>query len=173
MTKLTKKALLKHLDKSDKEDIIREVVTLFDKFKDVKEFYQAELSDEANPLLEKYKKKITKAYSGANRKERTTNINVNKLLKEFKRISIYDRELADLMLHRVECGVMAFKRNNKRSATFYNCIATTFEDAVKLIITDGSMEEFKPRIDKVLKNTEAGKYNIDERMRDLIISYEL
>lgn len=172
MTKLTKKALLKHLDKSEKEDIIREVVTLFDKFKNVKEYYQAELSGEANPLLEKYKKKITKAYAGANPKERTTNVNVNKLLKEFKRISIYDRELADLMLHRVECGVVAIKRNNKRSATFYNCITSTFEDAIKLIVNDRSFDEFNPRINKVLKNAEAGKYNIDERMRDVMIGYE-
>src|ERR1700722_13075444 len=108
--KFTKKSLLKHLAKSDKEDIIQEVMTLFDKFKNVKEFYAAELSDEANPLLEGYKKKITKAYSSENPKERRTNLNVNKLINEFKKIRIYEHELVDLMLHRVECGVEAFNR---------------------------------------------------------------
>ena len=119
MSKLTKKSLIKHLDKSDKEDIIREVLTLFDKFKNVKEFYTAELTDAANPMLERYKKKITIAYSSENPKERRTNLNVNKLIKEFKKISIYERELADLMLHRVECGIAAFSKNMNRSATFY------------------------------------------------------
>ena len=169
MSKLTKKALLKHLNKSDKEDIINEVVTLFDKFKNVKEFYQSELSDEANPALEKYKRKITEAYLKPNPKERTTNANINKLLKEFKKISIYDRELVDLMLHRVECGVEAFNRNSKRTETFYNCILNTFKDAVKLISSEGMMDDFKTRINKIAENSEEGKYGMEERMRDVLI----
>jgi hypothetical protein len=169
VTKFIKKALLKHLAKSDKEDIIREVVVLFHKFKNVKEFYIAELTDSANPLLERYKKKITEAYLSANPKERRTNLNVNKLIKEFKKVSIYERELADLMLHRVECGVAAFKRNSNRSATFYNCIATTFEEAIKLISTDNSVNEFKPRINKIIQLSEAGKFGIQARIKKIIM----
>jgi hypothetical protein len=169
MPRLTKKALLKHLHKSDKDDIIGEVITLFDKFKNVKEFYSAELSDEANPLLEQYKKKIAKAYASANPKEKTTNINVNRLINQFKKVSIYERELADLMIFRVECGVDAFTHNNKRSATFYNCIAATFEDAVKLIVANGYINEFRKRIDKIVHDSESGKYEIAERLADIVI----
>ena len=171
MSKLTKKSLIKHLDKSDKEDIIREVLTLFDKFKNVKEFYTAELTDAANPMLERYKKKITIAYSSENPKERRTNLNVNKLIKEFKKISIYERELADLMLHRVECGIAAFSKNMNRSATFYNCIVNSFEDAVKLISANGYNDEFMPRINQLLKLSEPGKFGIQERLK--VITKEL
>lgn len=164
MPRLTKKALLKHLDKSDKEDIISEVVILFDKFKNVKEFYQSELSDEANPALEKYKRKIKEAYAKPNPKERTTNANINKLLKEFEKISIYDRELADLMLYRVECGIAAIKKNNKRSATFYNCLVNTFEEAIKLIVADNNENEFRIRIDKIMKDSSAGRIEFKERL---------
>lgn len=167
MPKLTKKGLLKHLDKSDKDDIVREVVTLFDKFKNVKEFYAAELTDAANPLLERYKKKITIAYLSENPKERTTNLNVNKLIKEFEKISIYERELADLMLHRVECGVMALRKNNNRSTTFYNCIVSTFHDAVNLISATGSVDEFKFRINKIIKDSGTGKFEIQARMKGI------
>jgi len=168
VTKFTKKALLKHLAKSDKEDIIREVLVLFDKFKNVKEFYTAELTNSANPLLERYKKKITEAYSSANPKERRTNLNVNKLIKEFKKVGIYEHELADLMLHRVECGVAAFNRNNKRSATFYNCIANSFEDAITIISADNSMDEFRLRINKILKTSVAGKFEMQTRMQKMV-----
>lgn len=140
---------------------------MFDKFKNVKEFYTAELTDSANPLLERYKKKITEAYSAANPKERRTNLNVNKLIKEFKKVSIYECELVDLMLHRVECGVSAFICNNKRSATFYNCISNTFEEAVKLISANDSMDEYLPRINKILKNSEAGKFDVRARMEKI------
>lgn len=167
MAKFTKKALLKHLNKSDKEDIIREVVTLFDKFKNVKEFYTAELTDDANPLLETYKKKITKAYSLANPKERSTNANVNKLINAFKKISIYEREIIDLLLHRVECGVAAFNRNNNRSATFYNCIANSFEEAISSITATDYSSEFKPRINKILVASKAGKFGFQARIKGI------
>jgi len=167
MGNLTKKALLKHLNKSDKEDIIREVVTLFDKFKNVKEFYKSELAGEGNPMLSTYKRKIEEAYNKPNPKERTTNINLNKLIKEFKKVSIYDRELADLMLYRVECGIAAIKRDNKRSATFYNCIISTFEDAVKLIVADRSLDEFQKRIDNTVKNSSVGKFEMKESLEKI------
>ncbi|HTB05503.1 MAG TPA: DUF6155 family protein [Bacteroidia bacterium] len=167
MTKLTKKALLKHLQKSDKEDIINEVVTLFDKFKNVKEFYNAELSGEENPLLDKYKKKISLAYSLPNPKERSTNINLNRLINEFKKVSIYERELADLMLHRVECGIEAYTRRPRRTATFYNCIVSTFEDAIKLIVSGDYLDEFNPRINEIINNSQEGKYAARERMADI------
>lgn len=167
MPKLTKKALLKHLAKSDKEDIIREVVVLFDTFKNVKEFYTAELSDETNPMLEKYKQKIAKAYSLKAPKERSTNLNLNKLINEFRKISIYERELADLMLYRVECGIAAFTRNRNRSQTFYHCILNSFEDAITIINGDNYIEEFQKRVTKILKSADKGKYAIGERMKEL------
>ena len=173
MSKLTKKALLKHFDKSDKEDIIREVVILFDKFKNVKEFYQAELLNDNSPVLDAYKKKIAEAYAKPNPKERTTNANLNKLLSAFKRIKVYDRDLAELMLYRVECGVLAIKKNSKRTSTFYNCILTSFEDAIKLIVVDGSMDDFKGRIDKILKNAEAGRFGFEERLNDIVLKYTI
>ncbi|HTB30494.1 MAG TPA: DUF6155 family protein, partial [Bacteroidia bacterium] len=138
-----------------------------DKFKNVKEFYTAELTDETNPLLERYKKKITIAYLLENPKERSTNLNVNKLIKEFKKTSIYERDLIDLMLHRVECGVAAFRRNANRTATFYNCIFSSFEDAVKLISGNDLLPEFKTRINKIIQQSETGKFGIRERMKDI------
>ena len=171
MSKLTKKALLKHLHKSDKEDIINEVVVLFDKFKNVKEFYNAELSGEANPMLDRYKKKISLTYSLPNPKERSTNINLNRLINEFEKVCIYDRELADLMLYRVECGIVAFTKKPKRTATFYKCIVSTFEDAIKLIISGDYMNDFQTRINKIVNDSYEGKYSARERMADIFNKY--
>src|SRR5690348_13438530 len=98
MKKFTKKQLLDHLAKSEKEEIIQELLVLFEKFQNVKEFYKAELSTEDNPMLENYKKKITLAYSSDKASERRTNMNLNKLISGFKRIMIYQKEIIDLLL---------------------------------------------------------------------------
>jgi hypothetical protein len=172
MKKLTKKVLLEHLDKSEKEDIINEIITLFGKFENVKEFYRAELSGGTNPVLETYKKKITKAYSSINPSERRTNRNVNKLIIDFKKVCIYRNELIDILLFRVESGVEAFIRNNKRSETFYNSIVTSFKDAVNIIVSEKIMEEFQQRIFSIIKNSEAGKYSTKERMEEMIRNFD-
>jgi hypothetical protein len=170
---MTRKTLLKHLNKSEKESIINEVLSLYGKFKNVREFYKAELSEETNPVLEEYKRKITIAYSAANPSERRTNMNVNRMLKEFDKISIFERERIDLMLHRVECGIAAFNRNTKRTATFYNCILTTFSGAVELIGAEISTDEYKLRIDKIIGKSAVGKFKIKERMTEILRKYRI
>ncbi len=170
MTKLTKRHLLKHLNKSDKQDIILEVLTLFCKFKNVKEFYKAELSEDGNPLLANYKKRISEAYTAANPKERRTNLNLNRLLREFRKVSISEQDVIDLMLHRVECGLAAIERNGKRSAAFCNCILSTFRDAIKLIDNQVIINDNKVRIEKIIESAKPGNYNLKGRME--IIFYK-
>lgn len=167
MKKLTKKALLDHLNKSEKEDIMREVITLFDTFQNVKEFYNVELSVAANPVLKIYKKKITQAYLATNPKERRTNMNINKLIIAFKKISIYQDELVDLLLHRVECGVDAFDRNNQRSETFYDSIFKSFQESISIIVAEKIADNYKSRIAAVIQKSKKGKYRIHERMEEV------
>lgn len=164
MQKFTKKMLIDHLSKSEKEDIVNEVLTLFDKFNNVKEYYKAELSASENPVLGTYKKKIADAYLLPNPKERSTNINLNKLITTFKKISIYRQDLIDLLLHRVECGITAFNRNKDRSETFYNCIFKSFQEAVDAIVEDGAMDEYKQRLLNIVALSVKGKYDIKDRM---------
>jgi len=168
MKKFTKKTLLEHLNKSEKEDIVNEIITLFEKFDNVKEFYRSELSDTSNPILETYKKKITKAYLLPNPKERSTNMNVNKLIIAFKKINLYKDELVDLNLYRVECGIKAFSRNGDRTETFYNCIFKSFEEALNTIVAENYMDEYQQRISTVVKNANGGKFEIKKRMEQLV-----
>ena len=168
MKKFTKKALIEHLFKSDKQDIIKEIMILFEKFENVKEYYKAELSD-SNRVLETYKKKITNAYSAGNPSERRTNMNVNKLIVNFKRIYIYRNEFIEILLHRAECGVEAFNRNSKRSETFYNCIVNSFKEAVKIIVSEKNVYEYEQRISTLIKNSVAGNYHIKERMESIVL----
>ncbi|HVA97498.1 MAG TPA: DUF6155 family protein [Bacteroidia bacterium] len=172
MKKLTKSALIKHLQKSEKEDIINEIIRLFDTFKNVKEFYKAELSQEENPVVETYKKKITKAYSSANPSERRTNLNVNKLITDFKKTNIYSDDLIEILLHRVEVGVEAISRNNKRSETFYKCIISSFKQAILLMDSEITQQKFEQRIAQIIKKSEKGKFAVSEQLADIAINYE-
>lgn len=167
MKKFTKKALLEHLAKSEKDDIVAEVMVLFDKFNNVKEYYKSELSDNSS-LLDKYKKKITDAYAAANPSDRRTNMNLNKLISDFKRIAVYQTELAELLIHRVEYGVKAFTRNPKRSEAFYNCVINSFEEAIKIIRSGDTVEEYRKRIFDLVERSADSKYGTGERMKTIL-----
>jgi hypothetical protein len=168
LSRLSKRKFISHLNRLDKQDIIDEVVQLFNKFSVVKEYYKAELAGEANPLLAKYKMKIEKAYAAPNPKERTTNINLNRLISGFKKISVSEYDTIDLMLHRVECGLEAVKRNNRRTATFYRCIISTFDEAMELMKPDIVWEEHRERIMLILAASEVGRQDLTARLEALL-----
>ncbi|MEO6883847.1 MAG: DUF6155 family protein [Bacteroidia bacterium] len=170
MKKLTKKALLKHLQKSDKEDIIQEIIRLFDRFKNVQEFYKAELSEDENPILEIYKKRITNAYSSAHPSERRTNMNVNKLIRDFKKTTIYADDLTSLLLHRVACGIDAFSRDNKRSETFYKCIVSSFKEAIETINANENWNKYEQYLEQLIEKSASGKFAVSERLQDLYLT---
>jgi len=162
MKKLTKKKLASHLEQCDKEEIIKEVITLFDKFKNVKEFYANELSNEGSPLLDKYKKTIADAYAGANPSDRRTNTNLNKLLRDFKKISVFPSEQVELSIYRVECAMDAIDRNSRRTEAFYNAVINSFNEAIKVIRAKELGEEFSQRIATIVKNCPQGRFNLKQ-----------
>ncbi len=168
MKKLTKRALLEHLHQSDKEMLVEEILHLFNKFSNVKEFYQAELSSEGTPLLERYKKKIAEAYAAANPKDRSTNKNIDTLLRDFRKVSVHSEELIDLLLYRAECGLEAAKRNPLRPRAFYNCLLRSFSEALKQIRSIDSDEQYRKRIQGILKNSEGAKFGMEDLMQDAV-----
>lgn len=156
--------LLEHLNKSDKESLVNEVITLFEKFENVKEFYKAELSSSTNPILERYKKKIAEAYKKKNPKERSTNMNINKLITDFAKVNLFIDELIELNLYRVECGIEAISKNKNRTETFYNSIFKSFEEALKIMVSEKCLNQYTARILSLIENAEESKFNLNERM---------
>lgn len=148
MAKVSKLTLQKHLEQLEAEELREELMTLYQKFPNVKEYYQAELeTGDESQVLESYKKKIYQAYfpkRGAGRRKNST---CRKLISAYRKIAVFEVDVIDLCLWRVECAVMAFHdRNEKRYEAYFTAFWGTYELACRLIAKQGEWETFKDRL---------------------------
>ena len=60
MRKSTKKDLSKYLKQSSKSDLEKEVKKLYDKFSEVKKYYEMEFTEDTTKIVKEYKKKFQK-----------------------------------------------------------------------------------------------------------------
>jgi len=97
-----KKELNKYLSSLSEKELIKEVKKLYDKFGDVKKYYEMELGDNSEKILAEYKAKIKKEYFPTRGYGRARNSVSRKVVLDFKKIAIHQKDVVELLLYRVE-----------------------------------------------------------------------
>lgn len=149
MPRLNKAALQKHLQQLEKEELITEILRLFTKFKPVNEHFQMEFGETTAVVVEAYKEKMRKVFFG-NRVRRPRLSTAKKIISEFKKVALFDYDVIDLLLFRVENSVQFANTFNYPNESFYKSIFSTFSEAVQLIATHQLQSEFKDRSEKIV-----------------------
>lgn len=146
-------SLNKYLQQFSKEQLIAQIMELNAKYKDVKAYYEFSINPDSDKAKEDAKKIISKCIS--------TNINCNLKLREarkaitdFKKLSPAEKDIAEVMLFYVECGILYTNTFGDIDEPFYNSIAGMFYDAGKYIYTNGMQAPFKQRCKKIMEDTE-------------------
>jgi hypothetical protein len=141
MAKITKLSLKKHLDELDKKELVEEVLKLYTKFSQVKEFYQMELSEDTKAFVESYKKKIKAIYFPARGYRYPKASTIRRLISNFKKVAVFDYDVVDLLLYRVENGIAYSKTFGGIDEAFYTSI-------------ESSYDEFKDRCGQIVADSE-------------------
>jgi hypothetical protein len=171
MPRLTKTALQKHLIQLEKEDLIGELLRLFVKFKDVNEFYQMEFGEDTRLIVNVYKQKIRKIYFPNKRIRKPRSAAVKKLISEFKKVALYEYDVIDLLLYRVENSIEFTNTQGYMSDTFYKSIQTTFGEALQLIAKNRHFKEFKDRCEKCIWFAGHSGYELNTTLQQLFEEY--
>lgn len=151
MSKLNKKDLSKYLKQSSKSDLEKEVKKLYDKFSEVKKYYEMELTKETTKTVKDYKKKLYKEYStnrGAQGKGR--NNASRKVITDFKKRTNSQKEVIDLLLYRVEM-MLDYSNYRALDEAFYNSLTRSFDEACQLIANERLEEDFKDKCERLLQ----------------------
>lgn len=148
MPRLTKTALQKHLQQLEKEELIAEIVHLFGKFKMVNEHFQMEYGEDTKEVVNTYKHKIRKAYFSGRRIRRPKTASVKKLIAEFKKVALFDYDVIDLLLYRVENSIEFAKTYEYMTEAFYKSILSAFAEAIGLIVKVNVWSDFRDRCEK-------------------------
>lgn len=143
MRKSTKSELSKYLKQSTKAELEKEVKKLYDKFKEVKQYYEIEFSTDTTDILETYKQKIYKEYFPSGRYGKGRNNVSRKVVTDFKRISIFQKDVIELLLYRVEVMLKFTNTYGDIDEAFYNSLARSYDEACKLTKKEKLEAEFK------------------------------
>lgn len=143
MKKSTKRELTKYLKQATKEELEKEVKKLYDKFKDVKKYYEIEFTDDTTALVENCKATLRKEYFPSRGYGKGRNNASRKVITDFKKIATFQKDVIVLLLYRVEMMLKYTNAYGDIDEAFYNSLTRSFDEACKLIQKEQLEKEFK------------------------------
>lgn len=149
MARLTKTALQKHLNHLEKEELVDQLLALFSKFKAVNEHFQMEFGDTTQGVVDMYKARLRKVFFGP--RVRFPRLSAaKKIISEFKKVALFEYDLIDLILYRVENSIEFANGRNYPYENFYRSVESSFAEALKLIVNGRLEGDFKERCEKIV-----------------------
>jgi hypothetical protein len=146
---ISKKKLNDYLATLSKEELIKEVEKLFQKFPLVQQYYAMDLGEDSTSLLEEYKRKMEKIFFPRGFGVDPKMSEANKLIKEFSKIAVYVVDVIDLMLYKAELSIKLFQTWGGEFPTVENSLASTYNKAIDLIHKHHLEEHFMDRCSKI------------------------
>lgn len=157
---MSKRDLKKYLDGLDKAQIEEQFLELYDKFSDVKTYYDFVFNPKEEKLVGEAKAKIANEYFPVKTKRaKLRRSTAQKYIKHFLLLGVDPFAVADVMLFTIETAQKYSAKREMRYASFYKSMLNSFEQAVNYIIANGITAEFKSRILDI--NKEANRQNWD------------
>ena len=158
--------LKKILEEMTQDELIQEILKLYNKLPQVKDFYNQDLmtEEERQEVLGKYKEKIYKEFwtSKGNPKGMINNSTIKNVLTDYEKICLFDFDLADLLIYRVETATDYAEQFGGMAESNYNSSITSFKKAMKIINENNFNSHFESRIKMTLKSGNLDYWYIEQ-----------
>jgi hypothetical protein len=143
---MSKRDLKKYLADLDKEQIAEQLLALYDKFSDVKTYYDFVFNPKEEKLVQEAKMKISNEYFPIKTKRaKLRRSTAQKYIKHFLLLGVDPFAVTDVMLYAIEVAQKYSARREMRYASFYKSMLNSFEQAVNYAIANGVIFESKAR----------------------------
>ncbi len=148
---MSKRDLKKYLSELKKSQLEAQIIELYDKFSAVKTYYDFVFNPKEENLLKECKLKISNEYfpqrtSGKARKPKMRRSVAQKYIKHFILLGVDSFIIGDVMLYNIEIAQTFSSEKIVKQESFYKSMFNSFELAVNFMISNGILDEFKPRI---------------------------
>lgn len=156
---MSKRDLKKYLSELDKLQLEEQIIELYDKFKDVKVYYNFVFNPKENDLVKEAKFKISNEYFPIRgKKPKLRRSTAQKFIKHFISLGVDAFIIADVMLYNIEIAQALSSEKQINQVAFYKSMLNSFEQAISFMIDKGILYEFKSRVVAIQKETEAQKW---------------
>lgn len=148
---MSKRDLKKYLNELNKEQLEEQIIELYEKFSPVKVYYNFVFNPKEETLLQESKLKISQEYfplqtKGKRKKPKMRRSVAQKHIKHFILLGVDPFVIADVMLYNIEIAQAFSSENPVKQELFYKSMFNSFEQALKFIISNGIIGEFKSRL---------------------------
>ena len=139
-----------------------QILELYEKFSAVKTYYDFVFNPKEETLLKECKIKISNEYfpqknSGKARRPKMRRSVAQKFIKHFILLGVDPFIVGDVMLYSIEIAQTFSAEKTVKQELFYKSMFNSFEQAVKFMIANGILNEFKTRISAI--NDQAVRQN--------------
>jgi len=156
---MSKRDLKKYLEGLDKPQLEEQLLDLYDKFRDVKTYYDFVFNPKEEKLVGEAKAKIVNEYFPVKTKRaKLRRSTAQKYIKHFLVLGVDPFAVADVMLYAIEVAQKYSARREMRYASFYKSMLNSFEQAVNYVMANGIIQEFEPRLNDIVKEADKQKW---------------
>ena len=149
---MSKRALKKYLGTLEKEQLEEQILDLYERFGEVKTFYNFVFNPKEDKLVQDAKYKISKEYfpTGSRRPKARRSV-AQKYIKHFLKLGLDPILLADVMLYNIEIA-QTYSADREIKEAFCRSMYKSFEEACGFILANNLTSEFLPRMHKIEVN---------------------
>lgn len=143
---MSKRALKKYIEALDKEALSEQLLELYDKFGEVKTYYNFIFNPREDSLIKEAKARIAKEYKPRGKRRPKARRSVaQKYFREFQLLGVHPQLVADLMSFNLDL-MLNYEKNYKCSDTYYKSILRAFKELIALVKYHGLNSEFSDYI---------------------------
>lgn len=154
MKKPTVREIRAFLQQKSQEQIIEDIVLLYNKFDGVKEFIALQMGRGfSDDLLEKHRAIIQREFFPARGFGRSRLSIARKAITDYKKLSPNIPGLIDLMVFYVEMGVQFTNAYGDINEAFYNSMESMYQSVLKYIIQYQCQYQFQDRCECIVTDT--------------------
>ncbi len=152
---MSKRDLKKYLSELNKIQLEEQLIELYDKFKEVKVYYDFAFHPNENNLIKEAKLKISNEFFPIRGKRPKMRRSVaQKFIKHFISLGVDAFIIADIMLYNLEIAQALSLEKQINTIAFYKSMLNSFEQAISFMIEKGILEDFKNRVVLIKENTQ-------------------
>ncbi|MBD3581030.1 DUF6155 family protein [Flavobacterium selenitireducens] len=147
-----KRDLKKYLAGLDSEQMAEQILELYEKFPDVKTYYDFVFNPREEKLIGEAKAKIRNEYfPQRSKRAKLRRSTAQKFIKHFLSLGVDPIALSDLMLFNLEVAQRYTEKREIRYASFYKSMLNSYEQAGNFVLSQGLFHDFRDRLE-IIRN---------------------
>lgn len=167
-----KRDLKKYLRSLKKQDLEEQILDLYDRFKNVKTYYNFAFNPNEERLLEECKQKIKKEYfPETKRKPKARRSIAQKFIKHFHTLGVQETLIAEVMVYNIETAQSYSSIKHIKQESFYKSMQKSYNEALEFVKLNGLESMFMERLQNIYLKSEELNWPNEVQMYTLFKKY--